>query len=108
MAFSPAKSFTFRDDADAIVTRDGKLFLVIGSPGGPRIITTVFQVFTDVVDFHKDLQTAVDAPRFHQQWLPDEVYVETTFPPGVQDALKRMGYEIKMQEHWSDAEGVDR
>src|SRR5205807_6346539 len=53
-----------------IVTKEGKLFLVLGSPGGPTIITTVANVLMDVVDYGLDIQQAVDAARFHNQWLP--------------------------------------
>ena len=54
-----------------IVTKDGKPVLVLGTPGGSRIITTVLQTIVNVVDYGMDIQEAVDAPRFHQQWLPD-------------------------------------
>ena len=59
-----------------IVTRGGKLFLVVGSPGGPTIISTVLQVITNVVDFGMDLRQAVDFPRFHHQWMLDELRLE--------------------------------
>ena len=57
--------------APTIVLKDGKLFLVLGSPGGPRIITTVANILMGVVDYGMNIQEAVNAPRFHQQWLPD-------------------------------------
>ncbi len=56
-----------------IVLKDGKLFLVLGSPGGPTIITTVANILMGVVDFGLDIQEAVNAPRFHHQWLPDQI-----------------------------------
>ena len=59
-----------------IVTQNGELFLVVGSPGGPTIISTVLQVITNVVDFGMNLQQAVDFPRFHHQWMPDELRLE--------------------------------
>ena len=59
-----------------IVTRDGRTVLVLGSPGGSQIITTVLQVLLDVVDFKMNVQEAVDAPRFHHQWSPDVVEIE--------------------------------
>ena len=59
-----------------IVARDGKLFLVVGSPGGPTIISTVLEVITNVIDFNMDIQQAVDFPRFHHQWMPDELRLE--------------------------------
>ena len=67
--------------APTIVLKDGKLFLVLGSPGGPRIITTVANILMGVVDYGMNIQEAVNAPRFHHQWLPDVVRVEQEFPP---------------------------
>jgi gamma-glutamyltranspeptidase/glutathione hydrolase len=59
-----------------IVTRNGKPLLVVGTPGGSRIITAVMHVILNVIDYGMDIQEAVDAPRFHQQWLPDTTFVE--------------------------------
>lgn len=59
-----------------IVARDGKLSFVVGSPGGPTIISTVLEVITNVIDFNMDIQQAVDFPRFHHQWMPDELRIE--------------------------------
>ena len=59
-----------------IVEKDGKLFLVVGSPGGSTIPTTVFQVIINVIDFGMNIQEAVDAGRFHHQWLPDWISYE--------------------------------
>src|SRR5262249_19672822 len=59
--------------APTIVLRDGKLFLVLGSPGGPRIITVVANILMGVIDYGMNIQEAVNAPRFHHQWMPDEV-----------------------------------
>ena len=56
-----------------IVLRDGKLFMVVGAPGGGRIITAVLQVILNVIDFGMNVQDAVDAPRFHHQWKPDKI-----------------------------------
>ena len=60
-----------------IVTRDGKFFMVVGAPGGSRIITAVLQTILNVVDFGMNAQDAVDAPRIHHQWKPDKLYLET-------------------------------
>ena len=82
----------------AIVEKHGKLFLVVGSPGGSTIPTTVFQVIVNVIDFGMDIQQAVDAGRFHHQWLPDLISYENgaidslTFA-----ALSGMGYELKIR-----------
>jgi gamma-glutamyltranspeptidase/glutathione hydrolase len=78
----------------AIVLKDGKPFLVTGSPGGSRIITAVLQVITNVIDFHLGIADAVTAPRLHHQWQPDEVLVEPGFPPAVLDALAKRGHRI--------------
>lgn len=60
----------------AILEKDGKLFMVVGTPGGSTIITSVFQAILNVIEFDKNMQQAVSAKRFHHQWLPDEVYTE--------------------------------
>lgn len=78
-----------------IVTRGGKVRLVLGSPGGPTIISTVANDFISVVDNGLDIQQAADAPRFHHQYLPDQLEVEKKFPAATADALKANGYEIK-------------
>lgn len=77
-----------------IVLKDGKPYLVIGSPGGTTIPTQLFQVTVNVLDFHLSLQDAVWNPRFHHQWMPDVVFVEKEFPADVRTKLKEMGYEI--------------
>ncbi|HEX4957715.1 MAG TPA: gamma-glutamyltransferase [Lacibacter sp.] len=77
-----------------IVLKDGKPYLVLGSPGGTTITTQVFQVLLNVVDFNLSLQDAVWGPRFHHQWLPDVIYVEKDFPQATRTKLKEMGYEV--------------
>jgi gamma-glutamyltranspeptidase / glutathione hydrolase len=89
-----------------IVLKDGKLFLVLGSPGGPRIITTVANILLGVVDYGMDIQTAVNAPRFHHQWLPDEIVLEPGFSPDTVKMLLAMGHKIKSEGHWSDGECI--
>ena len=79
-----------------IVTHDGKLFLVLGAPGGPTIISTVLQVITNVIDFKMNLQQAIDFPRFHHQWMPDELRLEDHgFSPDTVNLLKKRGHKIK-------------
>lgn len=79
-----------------ILERDGKLALVVGTPGGSTIMTTVFQIILNVVDFGMDIQGAVDAPRFHHQWLPDEVWAEGAAIDSLTRAsLIKSGYDIK-------------
>jgi gamma-glutamyltranspeptidase / glutathione hydrolase len=93
-----------------IVLEDHKVRFVIGSPGGPRIITTVANIFLSAADGGLNIQRAVDAPRFHQQYLPDVVYVEPGFPADTLQALRGMGYTIQggdgEDHHWSDGECI--
>jgi len=78
-----------------IVAKDGQLVAVVGSPGGRTIINTVLLTVLDIVDFRMGIQQAVDAPRFHHQWLPDVLRVEANgITPDVADALRAMGYTV--------------
>jgi len=79
-----------------IVTKDGKPVLVLGTPGGARIITTVLQTLLNVVDFGMDIQEAVDAPRVHQQWLPDATKAEPrALSPDTRKVLEGMGHRFE-------------
>ena len=97
-----------------IVLKDGKLFLVLGSPGGARIITTVANILMGVVDYGMNIQEAVNAPRFHNQWLPDAVSVEEWFSPDTVKVLEQMGHKVDVGEtvagdfdpYWSDGECI--
>jgi len=81
-----------------IVEREGKLYMVVGSPGGSTIITSVFQTILNVTDFGMDIKQAVDAGRFHHQWLPDEISVEKgAFDQGLFDELERYGHKISVR-----------
>jgi gamma-glutamyltranspeptidase/glutathione hydrolase len=77
-----------------IVVRDGKAFMVLGAPGGPRIITAVLQVLLNVIDFRMNIQDAVDAPRFHHQWKPDKLYLEAGISPDTVALLEDMGHQV--------------
>ncbi|MCL6258157.1 gamma-glutamyltransferase [Aquiflexum sp. TKW24L] len=78
-----------------IVEKDGQLLMVVGTPGGSTIITSVLQTILNVVEFDMTMQQAVDAPRFHHQWLPDLINFEPEgFPLGILDELKSKGYLI--------------
>ena len=85
-----------------LMLKDGKLFLVLGSPGGPRIITIVANILIGVVDFSLDLQEAVNAPRFHHQWLPDQIFVEDRLSPDTMNVLRSKGHKIKIDYSWGD------
>ena len=90
-----------------IILKDGRLFMVVGSPGGPRIISTVAQTIVNVVDHGMDIQEAIDAPRIHHQWLPDSIYLEpSAISPSVRQQLSAMGYAFSDMDPWSDAEGI--
>lgn len=79
-----------------IVEKDGKLFMVVGTPGGSTIMTSVFQTILNVIDWNMGMQQAVDAPRFHHQWLPDHVDAEAaSFTPELRSRLSQKGYNIK-------------
>ncbi len=80
-----------------IIAKDGKLFAVVGSPGGRTIINTVLQVVLNQVDFGMGIQDAVNAPRFHHQWLPDVIYFERNGIDSAKvKALNAMGYTVRM------------
>ena len=89
-----------------IVLKDGKLFLVLGSPGGPTIITTVANILMGVVDFGLDIQEAVNAPRFHHQWLPDVIDVEDRLSPDTMNLLRSKGHTLKPAHFWGDGECI--
>jgi gamma-glutamyltranspeptidase/glutathione hydrolase len=90
-----------------VVTKDGELFMVTGSPGGPRIITTVLLTLLNVIDYGMDVQQAVSAPRFHQQWVPDKLFVEPAFTSDVVRALERRGHNVEVSDrNWSAAEAI--
>jgi gamma-glutamyltranspeptidase / glutathione hydrolase len=89
-----------------IILRDGKVAFVLGTPGGGTIITTVANVFLSVADQGLNIQQAVDAPRFHQQYLPDIVMLEPGFAPATIDGLRAMGYTLRIGRHWGDGECI--
>ncbi|HXY09211.1 MAG TPA: gamma-glutamyltransferase [Terriglobales bacterium] len=100
--------------APTIVLHNGEPFLVLGSPGSSRIITTVANVLVGVVDYGMNIQEAVNAPRFHHQWLPDILSVEKWFSPDSVHLLEQMGYKVTVgvghgedwRPYWSDAECI--
>jgi len=93
-----------------IVTKDGKPFMVIGSPGGSRIITITLEAILNVVDFGMDISQAVNAPRIHHQWQPDTVYLEPfALSPDTEKALAEMGYKLAGGNGapvWGQAAGI--
>ncbi len=84
-----------------LVLKDGKPVLVVGTPGGSRIITTVLEVIVNVIDYGMSVQQAVDAPRVHHQWLPDALAGEPyAFSADTTHVLARMGYKVVDLEPW--------
>ncbi len=77
-----------------ILLKDNYPFLVVGTPGGTTIPTSVFQTIVNIVDFGMSTSDAVNKPKFHHQWLPDEIMVERNFPQAVIDSLEKMGYTV--------------
>jgi len=93
--------------APTMVLKDGKLFLVLGSPGGPRIISTVANILMGVVDYGMDIQQAVNATRFHHQWEPDELFMERVgISPDTIKLLEARGHKVKIESYWSDGECI--
>lgn len=94
--------------APTIVTKNGKLFLVLGSPGGPRIITTVANILMGVIDYGLDIQQAVNAPRFHHQWEPDAIFIENVgISPDTIKLLRARGHDVREEGYWSDGECIE-
>jgi len=90
-----------------IVARDGAVVLVVGTPGGRTIINSVLQVVLNVVDHGMDIRQAVDAPRFHHQWLPDVTWFEGTgFPPVVRREYAEMGHEVRRRRSQGRVMGI--
>lgn len=93
-----------------VVSKDGKPFMVIGSPGGSRIITITLAAIVNVIDHGMDIQEAIDAPRLHHQWLPDTVYVEAHgLSPDTLKLLSGMGHRVEMAgegKSWGQAAGI--
>jgi gamma-glutamyltranspeptidase/glutathione hydrolase len=90
-----------------ILVRNGQLYLIIGSPGGPTIINTVLQVVLNVAQFNMDIQEAIDAPRFHHQWFPDEIrYERDGLVKDVLQRLTALGHKTADRSVIGEAEGI--
>ncbi|MGZ5920312.1 MAG: gamma-glutamyltransferase [Rhizomicrobium sp.] len=91
----------------SIVTKDGKIFMVIGSPDGSRIITITLEAMLNVIDHKMNIQQAINYPRIHQQWMPDVVYLEKgALTPQVEKELTAQGYKFQDDVPWGEAEGI--
>jgi len=94
--------------APTLVLRDGRVFLVLGSPGGPRIITITLESALNILDYGMAPQEAVDAPRLHHQWLPDTIFAEPfALSPDTSALLRAMGYRIQQQQPWGATELIE-
>ena len=89
-----------------IILKDGRPFLVTGSPGGSRIITAVLQVIVNVIDRGMAIADAVAAPRVHNQWMPDQVFAEPAVPPDIVAALQARGDKVVPQRPFTSAESI--
>jgi gamma-glutamyltranspeptidase/glutathione hydrolase len=89
-----------------IVLKDGRPFLVTGSPGGSRIVTVVLQVLLNVIDHRMTLAEAVQAPRIHHQWLPDEVLIEAGVPAATVQALEARGHRVSVRWPLTSANSI--
>ena len=99
-AIAPGKT-PLSSMSPTIIARDGKPFMVIGSPGGARIITITLEAILNVIDHGMNIQEAVDAPRIHHQWLPDKVFMEPyAISPDTLRLLAGMGHDITIDENW--------
>ena len=90
-----------------ILVKDDQTYMVTGSPGGPRIISTVLLTILNVVDWKMDVREAVAAPRYHHQWIPDKLRVEPETSADVAEALRKMGHQVDVSSRtWSAAEAI--
>ena len=87
-----------------IVLRNGKPYMIVGTPGGTTITTSVLQCIVDAIDYHMSPHDIVNSPKFHHQWLPDRIDVEADFPQDVQAQLQQMGYKINQRKAWGAVE----
>ncbi|GAC1534687.1 MAG: hypothetical protein NVS3B15_15440 [Sediminibacterium sp.] len=90
----------------ALLLKNGKPYLTIGTPGGTTIPTSVYQALVNIIDFNMTVADAINKPRFHHQWLPDEVDVEKDFPAETKKELEAMGYRIKERGSIGRMEGI--
>jgi gamma-glutamyltranspeptidase/glutathione hydrolase len=86
--------------------QDGRPYLVTGSPGGSRIITTVLQIIMNVIDHGMNIAEATYAPRIHHQWLPDELRVEEGLSPDTIGLLEQMGHEVSVQDAMGSTQSI--
>lgn len=98
-AIQPGKRMLSSMSPTLLLDPDGRVSMVLGSMGGSTIITGVYQVLVDVVDFHMTAQDAVSKPRFHHQGMPENLLTyDGAFPPATLEALRQLGYAVQPHE----------
>jgi gamma-glutamyltranspeptidase / glutathione hydrolase len=108
-AIAPGKRMLSAMTPSIVLDPDGRLMMVVGTPGGPRIITMVYHVISNVIDHHMPLPQAVEAPRMHHQGLPDSLQIERDgFPSATLDSLRARGHAIEHSGYWGDVEAIER
>jgi gamma-glutamyltranspeptidase / glutathione hydrolase len=108
-AIAPGKRMLSSMSPTIVLGEDGRVRLVLGAAGGPTIITAVFGILSNVVDHGFDVSAAVNAPRFHQQHMPDVVaYEKDGITPELRAGLEAMGYTLKERDHLADAPAIGR
>jgi gamma-glutamyltranspeptidase / glutathione hydrolase len=108
-AIAPGKRMLSAMTPSIVLDPRKQLYLVVGTPGGPRIITMVYHVISNVIDHRMPLTDAIMAPRMHHQGLPDSILVEEDgFPSETLDSLRARGHAVAIGGHWGDVEGIIR
>jgi gamma-glutamyltranspeptidase/glutathione hydrolase len=108
-AIAPGKRMLSAMTPSLVLDPHGRLLMIVGTPGGPRIITMVYHVISNVIDHRMPLPQAVEAPRMHHQGLPDTLRVELGgFPPATLDSLRARGHAIGTGGYWGDIEAIIR
>jgi gamma-glutamyltranspeptidase/glutathione hydrolase len=90
-----------------IILRNGKPFMTVGAAGGPKIITQVVLVASNVIDLHDTLEQAMSRPRFHQQWSPPQLWIENTFSPEVLSGLTALGHTLDIVAPTGAAQAIE-
>lgn len=104
-AISPGKRM-LSSMTPTLMLKNNKPYLTIGTPGGTTIPTSVFQALVNMIDFKMDLDDAINKPKFHHQWFPDEVVVERDFLSDTKKKLEAMGYKIRERSSIGHTEGI--
>ena len=105
-AIAPGKT-PLSSMSPTILTKDGRVALIIGSPGGSRIITITLEAIVNMIDHGMDVQAAIDAPRIHEQWLPDVISLEPfALSADTRKLLEARGYTFSDEDVWGIAEGI--